>query len=489
MKFWKKFISTLFLLSTLVSFFSIDAYAFTPNLDIASDTYIVVDKNTGQVLIEKNKDKRKAPASITKIMTLALAIPKGNMDDNITVSRNIVKYLEPNCTTIGLEFDEVVTFRDVVMGTQLISANDAANVVAEYIGGTIESFVDMMNSKVYELGLQNTHFENPNGLDMKNHYSSAADMAEITRFALTVPGFAEIFGETEYQMPPTNKKSRDYKFYAQNKMIMPNNKYYYEGIKGGKLGYTWDANHTLVAYVEKNGMELIVVTMDSKGGNTKFDDAKKLLDYCFNNFQQIELSPQDVGIKNVPVGSVKMPSAQIRLSSDTTHSFFVKAGTSLNDLEVVFNAPECYVNSRDINPTFSVLNYDGDILYTAPLIYEVEQVLRAVGEDVVPSSRLGSGDAVADTVLIVLFILIITVLIGFFIYLIYRCIIMMGYGIIKHKKLQKRRKLEKRRQKARERNEEKLLSITRDAQRVYGDIGKKPYNSNVTYNNNYYTRK
>ncbi len=464
---------SVFLILTMT--FPQTVYAYTPNLSIVSDTYVVVDMETGQVLIEKNKDKRKAPASITKIMTLALALQRGNLDDKITVSREAAYSIEPNSTHIALEPGEIVTFRDVVMATQLISANDAANVVAEYTSGAMTTFVDLMNSKVHDLGLKNTHFANPNGLDKKGHYSSAADMAEITRFALSVPGFAEVFGATEYKMPRTNIKDRGYKFLVQNAMMNKNSKYYYEGILGGKLGYTWDANHTLVALAEKNDMKLIVVTMDSKGTAAKFNDAAKLLDYCFDNYQKITLSPHDIGVKEVPVSDVNTPSAKIRLSTNTVHSFLAPIGTA-NNYKIVYNVPEYYVNSRDINPTFSVTTPDGVVMYTAPLTFSIEEIVKPSGTEVIPTARLGTGDAVADSMVIAFFMLLLIVFVGFFVYLSYRVFIMMGYGIKKQTRKNKRMLLEKRQKNARERNRGQVSFIRKERERIYDEIDRVDIN-------------
>ena len=145
MKLKKRCMQLLAAVLVLISL-SVKAFALTPDLGIVSDTYVVMDAKTGQILLEKNKDKQKAPASITKILTLALALEKGNLDDVITVSKDAVYSIEPGSTHIALVPGEVITFRDAVMGTQLISANDAANVVAEYAGGSMDAFVAMMNN-------------------------------------------------------------------------------------------------------------------------------------------------------------------------------------------------------------------------------------------------------------------------------------------------------------------------------------------------------
>ena len=175
------------------------------------DAYVVMDADTGQVLLAKNADVRHYPASITKIMTMGLALEKaqGNLDVDLTVSYDAVHSLYgTESSHIALIEDEQVKLEDILYGVEMASANDGANVLAEYIGGSIQGGVDAMNAQVEELGLTGTHFTSPHGLQDENHYTTAYDMAVITRWALTQPQFTTIFGRTEpWTMQPPHKQS------------------------------------------------------------------------------------------------------------------------------------------------------------------------------------------------------------------------------------------------------------------------------------------
>lgn len=445
----------------------VKAFALTPDLGIVSDTYVVMDAKTGQILLEKNKDKQKAPASITKILTLALALEKGNLDDVITVSKDAVYSIEPGSTHIALVPGEVITFRDAVMGTQLISANDAANVVAEYAGGSMDAFVAMMNNKVAELGLKNSHFANPNGLDAKGHYITAADMATITRYALSVPGFAEIFGATEYQMPPTNIKARNWTFYAQNAIMFPSNREYYDGILGGKLGYTHNANHTLVALAKRGDMELIVVALDTKMKNDKFTDAKKLFDYAFEHFERMTISSKELRAKEIPVSSKDSPTHYVKIKSEQDHVFAVPLGTPKSSLRIEYNLPEYYANTRRIEPSFTVYGPDNNILYTAPLQYDLldlEKIALAP-----PTVRLPKAAYINDFMLLALKCLIVLLIVGITCYLIMRSMVITNYAVKKRTSRKKYEESLRRKEQAYLRNQEELERMENEHAALLGD--------------------
>lgn len=433
------------------------AGAVTPELNINSDAYVVIDAASGQVLIEKNMTKRKAPASITKILTLALALQNGNMDDTITVSKEAVTSIEPGSTHISLVPGEVITFRDAVMGTQLISANDAANVVAEYSAGSMASFVMNMNLKVEELGLHNSHFANPNGLDATGHYVTAYDMAQITRYALTVPGFREVFASTEYQMPPTNIKPRDWVFYAQNSIMFPANSEYYEGITGGKLGYTHNANHTLVASAKRGGMELIVVALDSNGNAAKYKDAKALLDYCFERYESMTIGAKELRASDIPVASPETPTAMVSVSSEGDHSFAVPLGTTRSSLDIRYNLPEYYKSERRVDPSFSVYSADGQLLYTAQLSYSIVPVDRSV--TATPTERIPKADYFNDLLMVAIKCLLVVMGVFTVIFLVVRTVVMVRYRIQQNRLRRRKQENLRRRQEALERSRQELRNL------------------------------
>ena len=213
----------------------------------------LMDASTGQILYEKNMDAQLPPASITKIMTVLLGVENGNWDDVVTMTDASVFSVPRSASHLALTPGEQLTLEQALMGAMLPSANDAANGVAETIGGTIENFVEMMNARAAELGARNTHFVNANGLDDPAHLTTARDMALITRAALQNSEFVRVFSTAEYVIPATNKQAEARNIGASNKMIFDFTKYYYPGIIGGKSGYTTEAGHTLVSAAERDG--------------------------------------------------------------------------------------------------------------------------------------------------------------------------------------------------------------------------------------------
>lgn len=257
--------------------------------EIQSEAYIVIDAKTGQVLAERNSRVREYPASITKILTAAMALENGNLDDVVTMTDEAVWSVGRDTTHIALTPGEEVPVRSLLYATMLASANDAANGLATYVGGDLQNFVRLMNQKAEEAGAADSNFVNSNGLHDLNHYTTAYDMAMITKWALTVDGFSEVFGAESYTMPPTNKQPEPRLFGTYHMMIVES-AFTYDGAWGGKLGWTPEALHTMVTVAERDGVELICVVLKCKNQYDKFRDTAALFDQCFAEYQRAVFS-------------------------------------------------------------------------------------------------------------------------------------------------------------------------------------------------------
>lgn len=252
-------------------------------LSLVSDGAILIDASSGAVLYSKNADTKFYPASITKIMTTLVAVEKGSLSDSVVCNAETLNAVEQGSSRIGLEAGEIISLEDALYFVMLASGNDAAAVVAEHIGGTVDHFVDMMNEKVAELGLENTHFTNPHGLHNDNHYTTARDMAKIMQAAVSNEDFCKIASSTNYTAAATNLNDAR-PTWNHHKMILPASEYHYDGIKEGKNGYTTKALNTLVTTAEKNGVKLIAVLLHCQGAPSTYSDTKKLFNYGFDNF-------------------------------------------------------------------------------------------------------------------------------------------------------------------------------------------------------------
>ena len=255
---------------------------------ITGESGIVMEVSTGTILYEKNMHDQHYPASITKIMTVLLAIEKCGMDEIVTVPHEAV-YMEDKGSHIALDEGEQITVEQCLYAIMLASANDAAYALAVHIGGTIEDFAEMMCLRAQQLGCQDTHFTNPHGLPDEEHVTSAYDMALITRQALQYEIFRTVAGTLYYEIPPTEHQ-KDLIPMSQHNKMLGNGKYGYEGAFCGKTGYTVAARNTLVTCASRDGMELICVTMKTEGKQVYVDMAS-LLDFGFENFK-VETVPQ-----------------------------------------------------------------------------------------------------------------------------------------------------------------------------------------------------
>lgn len=295
MKYYKKLLLPLFIcLLCFNSILGVSADGLWPSgPEIGSESGILMDATTGAVLYEKNPYETRFPASITKILTVLLALENGKMDDMITFSADAVYKTEG--TSIGIDVGETISVEDCIYGVMLGSANECAYALAEHIGGSHDDFVAMMNERVAEIGCVNTHFNNPHGLPDDNHYTCAYDMALITKTALENAAFRQIFGTKQYTIGSTNKTAESRTINNHHYMVLGNNSsYQYDGITGGKTGYTSKALNTLVTTACRNNLNLICVVM--KTSTTHYSDTRNLLNYGFQNFSLVPIAGNENGL-------------------------------------------------------------------------------------------------------------------------------------------------------------------------------------------------
>ena len=269
------------LLAAVISTFYCTVSAMATEIpEVTAKGAVVINADTGEVLFRKNADKRLPMASTTKIMTTILAIEHGRLDEQFTVDSQAVK---TEGSSMGLCENDKVTLRALCYGMMLPSGNDAANCTAVRISGSIESFVGLMNQKAQQLGLSNTHFVTPSGLDdnTDEHYSTAQDMAKLTRYAMHNSTFREICSAKKVKLcfgdPPYERW-----LYNTNKLLSS-----CHGVIGVKTGFTDKAGRCLVSCCERNGARLICVTL---GDRNDWRDHSMLYDHCFTFVSQQTLS-------------------------------------------------------------------------------------------------------------------------------------------------------------------------------------------------------
>ncbi len=314
----------------------------------ATRAYCIVDADTGLVLAQQNMNEELHPASITKVMTLGLACEKaqGNWDGvKLTVTHEDVYSLAgTDSSHIALREGEEVPLVDALYATQMASANDGANLLAEYFGGgTIEGGVAKMNEQVEELGLAHTHFANPHGISDEDHYTSCYDMAQILRWALEQPGFEDVFTRSEmYTMQPTNVQPVTRYFSQQDKMRIGSSRYHISSILGSKIGYTNTARYSYACLAEQDGVRLICVTMQSELSTDKYNDVRTLLDYAFSTFTGYTNLPAQGVTAQLPVTGGGESLGTITVT-DPGVKLLLADGLSAKDVTVSLELPETYV--------------------------------------------------------------------------------------------------------------------------------------------------
>ncbi len=246
---------------------------------VLSKYAICIERTTGTILFENDAYEKTAMASTTKIMTAIIAIEKGNLNDIVTISK---KAAQINGSRLDLRENMQISLKDLLYGLMLRSGNDAAIAIAEYISGSTEEFAVLMNEKAKSLGMNNSHFVTPNGLDDDQHYSTAYDMAVLTNYALNNKVFAEIVGTKKISIN-WNGNSREI---SNTNELLGN----YNGVYGVKTGFTFGAGRCLISACKRNGLDVIVVVL---GANTKKDrtnDSVKILNYVNSSYEMVDIS-------------------------------------------------------------------------------------------------------------------------------------------------------------------------------------------------------
>ncbi len=290
-----------FLAAFLICFLLLPSVVFadTPKApSVEAQAAILIDAGTGRVLWEKNSRSTLSMASTTKIMTAIITLERGNLDEIVTVSRRAA--IAPK-VKMYLAAGEKIPLKGLLHALMLQSSNDAAVAIAEHIGGTVENFGQMMTQKAQNIGALDTSFITPNGLDAENHYSTAYDLAVITRYALNNPEFVKLIN-TSYVDVESDK--RVYSVTNKNRFLRE-----FDGAIGVKTGFTNQAGHCFVGAAERDGMKLISVVLASgwgeKGKEQKWVDTKRLMSYGFAAYKVQQLVEEGEPAKTVAVSRSK----------------------------------------------------------------------------------------------------------------------------------------------------------------------------------------
>ena len=338
------------LIALLCLFFDTSYVLAGNELAINGQAVILMDAKSGRVLYERNGQEQLPPASLTKIMTGLLVTENGNLDKKVTVSKHAAD--TPECT-IYLEPGEVLTRLELLYAALLPSANDASVALAESIAGSEANFLEMMNQRAEELGLQNTHFVNPHGLHYEEHYTSAYDLALLTKTALSNRLFAKVASTPRAVIPWDSRPDEDRLLLNQNKLL-----HRYDGAIGVKTGYTRQAGNCVVGAAKRGDMVLIAVSMNS---STVYEDLEILFDYGFENYYMASLGKSHDLSRSINVRNGESSTVTVLPATDLL--------VAVTDEEAPYLA-----YSLEIKPDVTAPIQTGDILGNCNLFIREESV-------------------------------------------------------------------------------------------------------------------
>ncbi len=351
--------------------------AFADEPKLHSKAAILINADSGQVLYGYNQNEALPIASTTKILTALIILENADLNATITTSAN---FNNPGGSHIAIDHEETFVTKDLLYALLVESANDAAVALAEAEAGSVEAFVEQMNKRASELGVQDSHFANPHGLDADGHAVSAADLAKIAAKAMQNPVFRDIVKTKRYTIAPTNKKDKPRDYLNNRNLFLYDNgdQINYKGKKvaiydprvdGVKTGYTQAAQNCLVSSFVNNASRYIVVVLGADNKDTLYGDSKKLIDYAIDNFSVVRVVTEGEVVTNIKVKNAE--SSGLNLVADKT----IERAVPISAEETFEIKKTIKLNENDESPILmgkkmGVVNYSigGEIIATVDLL-------------------------------------------------------------------------------------------------------------------------
>lgn len=377
MKLMKKIFYVLLIFIIILPIFN--NLSFATELNAESEAALLAELSTGKIIYEKNAKEVRYPASTTKIMTALLTLENCELTDTATVSHNALQLVPSGYSNANLQEGEILTIEDLLYALLVKSANEAANVLAEHISGSIEEFSNMMNSRAKELGCENTNFVNPNGVHNENHYSTAYDLFLIATEAMKNETFRKIVSTPTYTLPATNKyPSADRSFPNTNDLIRVNksnraDNYYYEDAIGIKTGYTKEAKNCLVAASNRDGLEFITVVLGSStnedGLSERYLDTINMFDYGYENYMKTNIVKENDTIDTIEIKNGTKESKNMKVVIKDSIDAIVSKDLDINNISPTINLNENLRAPISAGEKVGTISYSiDDINYSSDLL-------------------------------------------------------------------------------------------------------------------------
>ncbi len=337
------------------------------SLNLSSESAILMDAESGKILYEKNIDEKLPMASMTKIMSMLLImenIENGSLkyEDKVLISENASGM---GGSQVFLQAGEEYTVDDLLKCIAVSSANDAVVAMAEKISGSVDTFVTLMNEKAKSLGLENTNFANPHGLDNENHYSTAYDMAIMAKELLK---HEDILKYTSiYEDYLTKPDGSQVWLVNTNRLVR-----FYDGVDGLKTGYTTEAGYCLTGTAKKNDLRLISVVMKSPSAEERSSDTSTLLTYGFNSFKSNVIYSKDKSLGKIKIEKGKLKEVDVYLKEDATEILSVTEKPSDYTFNIKIDKIIAPVKAGTIVGTTEIIDNEGNIIKEADIIVKID---------------------------------------------------------------------------------------------------------------------
>lgn len=335
----------IFLIIFSNTYINISNASEAPSIDTGS--IYLMDSRTTKPLYTKDENTRMYPASTTKIMTAILTLENCDLDEVVTANYSALSNIPEGYTTADIQIGEQLTIEQLLELLLVHSANDAANVLAEYVGGSIDSFVSMMNTKLNDLRLADSHFTNAYGLQDDNHYTTAHDLAFLMKYCLQNETFRKISGQASCAIPATNMWGPR-KYDSTNQLLIAGNEYYYQYVFSGKTGFTSQAKHCLVTAAYNNNLELICVVL---GNDDRFNVTRSLYEYAFSNYELKNVINENDVVTNITVNGASNKTRNLDVLISETIPALVETNVATELTPII-----------DLNDNISAPISQGDIL-------------------------------------------------------------------------------------------------------------------------------
>lgn len=377
-------------------------------LDLQSDYVYLMNVDDTSIVYDKNGEDTMYPASLTKVMTLLVALEHiVNIDEQILITSDMLSGLkEANASVAGFIAGEQVSMKDLLYGVMLASGADACRAISITLAGSEEDFVVWMNEKAKELALENTHFTNTTGLHDEDHYSTAKDLAIITREALKNSEFYEIFTAFSYTTMPTQAHRDGIKLNSTLRMMEKDEGLTMSPLAGGKTGYTNDAKYCLVSYFETGGTSYILVSAHADEKNYHIKDAHSIFQYIDDRFVYKKIKDTNSFVTTLAIKNSWTRTIDVTINEDIYA--LLDKNVNADDIKVTFEGSETYFApmSKDVKLGDIVISYVDD---------EVKRIPYVLSEDILDSKVVAIFDYLMDNIAILL-IMLTTVCFAFLIY-------------------------------------------------------------------------